>query len=129
MAKSKYARKKKKRRKVRKGKAYVKASFNNTIVTITDEKGDVLLWGSPGRLGFKNSKQSTSYVASLTGEDVANRSKKFGLQEVDVFISGIGAGRNAAVKGLASGGLRILTLTDVTPVKYGGCRSPKAPKK
>ena len=129
MAKSRYARKKKKRRKVRKGRAYVKASFNNTIITITDDKGDVLLWGSPGTLGFKNSKQGTSYVASLAGKDIANKAQKHGLKEVDVYISGIGSGRNAAVKGLASGGLNILTLTDTTPVKYGGCRSPKKPKK
>lgn len=118
--------KSKSKKKVIRGRAYIKATFNNTIITLTDEQGNPFIWGSPAILGFKNSKRGTAYVASKAAEDVGFRAKKFGLQEVQVFINGPGAGRNAAVKGLATSGLKILSLSDRTPIRHGGCR-PKKP--
>lgn len=117
------------RGKVKFGRAYVLASFNNTIVTLTDEEGNVLMSGSPARLGFKNSKKSTAYVATKAAEDVALRSQKLGLEAVDVFIRGPGSGRNAAVKGLVAGGLRINSLSDRTRIPHGGTKPRKAPRK
>jgi len=117
-----------KKKKVVKGKAYISTSFNNTIITITDDKGNTLAWSSPSVLGYKGTKRNNTYVATKAAEDVAMKSKKFGLIEVDVFIKGPGAGRSAAVKGLAQGGLRILSLRDITPIKHGGTRSRKPPR-
>lgn len=120
---------KKIKRKVMKGIAYINATFNNTLVTITDEEGNTIAWSTPAVLGFQNSRKGTAFVATKAGEDASNKAKQYGLQEVDVILKGPGAGRASAIKGIASSGIRILTLKDSTPIKHGGCKSRKAPRK
>ncbi len=122
------ARKKRARKNVVKGKAHIHSTFNNTIVTITDEAGNVLSWSSAGALGFKGSKKSTPYAAQMAGESAANAAKEYGLKVVDVLIKGPGSGREAAVRSLQTAGLEILSIVDVTPVPHNGCRPPKRPR-
>ncbi len=107
------------------GVAHVDASFNNTKVCITDQRGNVLSWCSAGRLGFKGSKRSTAYVGQLVGTDAAKRAAAFGMREVRVMIFGPGAGRESAVRGIASAGVEVSSIEDVTPVPHNGCRPPK----
>jgi small subunit ribosomal protein S11 len=107
------------------GIAHIEASFNNTKVSISDLRGNVLTWCSAGRLGFKGSKKSTAYVAQQVATDAAKRAQAFGLKEIQVRINGPGAGRESAVRGIASVGLDITALEDVTPVPHNGCRPPK----
>lgn len=121
--------KKAKKKNVPVGNAYVLASFNNTIITITDPEGNVLASGSPGVVGFKGTKKSTAFAATKAAQDVAEKVQKFGLQEVKVYISGPGQGRNAAVKGLTSLGIKVTLLSDVTPIPHNGCRPRKMPRK
>ncbi len=116
------------RRKVPKGRAYIVTSFNNTIVTITDPEGNVISSSSSGIVGFKGARKSTPYAASRVAEDATNKSVKYGLSEVDVFISGPGTGRQMAVKSLRNSGLRILSLSDITPIPHNGCRPKKQPR-
>ncbi|MHC1716470.1 MAG: 30S ribosomal protein S11 [Candidatus Dojkabacteria bacterium] len=112
------------------GIATIQSTFNNTIISLTDEQGEVLGQGSPARVGFKGAKRSTAYAATKAASEVAERViKKYGLKEVKVFIKGPGAGRNAAVKGLDASGLKITMLTDRTPIPHNGCRPRKAPRK
>lgn len=120
---------KKKRRSVSKGVAHVKATFNNTIVSITDEGGNVVSWSSAGALGYKGSKKSTPFVAQLVATKAAETAKLSGLATVDVEVKGPGAGRESAVRALEAAGLNILTIKDVTPVPHNGCRPPKRPHK
>lgn len=111
---------------VQSGIATIQATFNNTIITLSDEKGEVLGQGSPSMVGFKGARRSTAYAATKAAMDVAEKvMKKYGLKEVKVFIKGPGAGRNAAVKGLDSAGLRITMLADRTPIPHNGCRPRK----
>ena len=127
MAESK---KRKTKKSVQSGIATIQSTFNNTIISLADENGEVLGQGTPSRVGFKGAKRSTAYAATKAATDVAERViKKYGLKEVKVFLKGPGAGRNAAVKGLDSAGLRITMLTDRTPVPHNGCRPRKAPRK
>ena len=127
MAESK---KSKTKKSVQRGIATIQSTFNNTIISLADENGEVLGQGTPSRVGFKGAKRSTAYAATKAATDVAERViKKYGLKEVKVFLKGPGAGRNAAVKGLDSAGLRITMLTDRTPVPHNGCRPRKAPRK
>lgn len=121
-------RKKKSRRNVNKGIAHIHSTFNNTIVTITDESGNVLSWSSAGALGFKGSKKSTPYAAQMASESAANAAKDYGLKAVEVCIKGPGSGREAAVRSLQTAGLEIMSITDVTPVPHNGCRPPKRPR-
>lgn len=115
---------------VQSGIATIQATFNNTIITLSDEKGEVLGQGSPSMVGFKGARRSTAYAATKAAMDVAEKvMKKYGLKEVKVFIKGPGAGRNAAVKGLDSAGLKITMLVDKTPIPHNGCRARKAPRK
>jgi small subunit ribosomal protein S11 len=130
MAKVKTKTKKKAKRNVQSGIATVQSSFNNTIISLTDEEGNVLGQGSPGMVGFKGARRSTAFAATKAAIDVAERvMKKYGLKEVKVFVKGPGSGRNAAVKGLDSAGLRITMLADRTPIPHNGCRPRKAPRK
>ena len=131
MAVKKVVRNKKKVSKnVESGVAHIKSTFNNTIISLTDEEGEVLGQGSPSRVGFKGAKRSTAYAATRAATEVAERViKKYGLREVKVFIKGPGAGRNAAVKGLDSAGLKITMLVDRTPIPHNGCRARKSPRK
>jgi small subunit ribosomal protein S11 len=119
---------KRKKSKIRiaRGRIYVQSTYNNTIVTITDPNGSVIGWGSAGRTGFKGSKKSTPYAAQKTMEDALNRLKEVGLTEVDVFVKGIGTGRESAVRALQGSGLNILSIIDQTPIPHGGVRPKKA---
>ena len=122
------ARKKRARKNVVKGVAHIHSTFNNTIVTITDEAGSVLTWSSAGALGFKGAKKSTPYAAQMAAEAAATNTKDYGVKTVDVNIKGPGSGREAAVRALQSAGLEIAAIIDATPVPHNGCRPPKRPR-
>jgi small subunit ribosomal protein S11 len=119
---------KKSKRKVSRGRIYIQSTYNNTIVTVTDEKGGVLGWGSAGTSGFKGSKKSTPYAAHKTMEETMGRLKNVGLQEVDVFVRGIGSGRDSAVRALTGSNIVVLSIKDLTPTRHGGVR-PKKPRR
>jgi small subunit ribosomal protein S11 len=122
-------RKKKVARKVTIGNAHVKATYNNTIITLTDQQGNVLSWGSAGIAGFKGAKKSTPYAASIITRIAVDKAKQeYGLEEVSVFVSGVGTGREAAVRALNANGLFINSIKDITPVPHNGCR-PKKPRR
>ncbi|MFH0852499.1 MAG: 30S ribosomal protein S11 [bacterium] len=112
-------------RRVEKAKAYIKSSYNNTMLTMTDMAGDVLGWASSGGLGFKGPKKATPFAASKVVEAVIEKVKKMGVREVVVYVRGIGSGREAAIRALASHGLEIAAIKDVTPIPHNGCRPPK----
>lgn len=118
--------KKAKRRIVTEGRVYIQASFNNTIVTITDEKGDVLASSSCGANGFKGPKKATPYAAQVTSERAVEKAKVYGVERVHVYIKGAGNGREQAMRGLQSGGLAIETITDQTAIAHNGCRPKKS---
>ena len=128
VAKIKAGKKKKVKTKVTKGKIYINSTYNNTIVSVTDLSGNVLIWASAGKAGFKGSKKSTPYAGQRTMEDVLFRLKDRGLVEVDVLIKGIGSGRESAVRALQGSGLNILSIKDQTPIPHGGVR-PKKPRR
>lgn len=107
----------------------VRSTYNNTIVSVTDLEGNVVASSSCGAIGFKGSKKSTAYASTQAGQDAALKAVSRGAKEADVIINGVGVGRQAAIKGLRSGGLRIATLLDITPVPHGGCKPRKKPKK
>jgi small subunit ribosomal protein S11 len=113
------------RRVVPKGNAYIQSTFNNTIVTLTDPSGAVLSWGSAGASRFKGSRKGTPYAAQVAAETAARKSMEQGLRQVDVFVKGPGSGREAAIRSLQAAGLVINTITDVTPIPHNGCRPPK----
>lgn len=124
-SKIKGGKKKKQKGKVSKGRVYITSTYNNTIISVTDQIGNVLAWGSAGRAGFKGSKKSTPYAGQRTMEDVLQRTKDRGVLEADVFITGVGSGRESAVRALQSSGMNILTIKDSTPVPHGGVRKKK----
>ncbi len=111
--------------KVLRGRVYVQSTYNNTIITITDGTGNVISWGTAGLVGFKGSKKSTPYAAQKTMEDTIQRVKDRGLAEVDVFVKGIGSGRESAIRALQGSGLIVLSIKDQTPIPHGGVRSKK----
>jgi len=117
--------KKKIRRNVNKGVAHIKATFNNTIVTMTDASGDVICWATAGTVGFKGSRKSTPFAAQRAAETVAEKASKVGVREVEVQVQGPGAGRESAITGLQASGLAIKSIEDVTPLPHNGCRPPK----
>jgi small subunit ribosomal protein S11 len=119
---------KKVKKQISKGRAYVNATFNNTIITITDDTGNVIASSTAGAVGFKGARKSTPFAASRASEDAVSKSVKYGLREVDVFISGPGIGRQMAVKSLRNAGLKILSLSDITPIPHNGCRPKKQPR-
>jgi len=116
---------KKVRKNVADGIAHVHASFNNTIITITDRQGGALAWASSGGQGFKGSRKSTPFAAQLAAEDAAKKAMIHGLKTVSVFITGPGAGREAALRALSHAGLRVSLIKDITPIPHNGCRPPK----
>jgi small subunit ribosomal protein S11 len=116
---------KKQRRNVMRGQAYIRASFNNTIVSITDQNGNVLAWSAAGQAGFKGSRKSTPYAARVAGQNAARTALDVGVLEVDVYVKGPGPGREQALRALSASGLRVLSITDVTPIPHNGCRPPK----
>jgi small subunit ribosomal protein S11 len=117
---------KKSKIKVIRGRIYVQSTYNNTIITVTDTNGSVIGWGSSGRTGFKGSKKSTPYAAQKTMEETLARLKDVGLSEVDVFVKGIGTGRESAVRALQGSGFNILSIKDQTPIPHAGVRPKKA---
>ncbi len=110
------------------GRAYVKSTYNNTIVTLTDQNGNVLSWSSAGQCGFKGPKKATPYAASIIVKDAYEKAKKHGLKEVAVYVRGIGGGREAAIRALNANGLIVSTIKDITPIPHNGCR-PKKPRR
>ncbi|HRY52596.1 MAG TPA: 30S ribosomal protein S11 [Candidatus Portnoybacteria bacterium] len=110
---------------VDKGRIYVQSTYNNTLITIADSRGGVIAWASAGSLGFKGPKKATPYAASKTVETLMEKVKKAGLRNVDVFVKGVGGGRESAVRAFAANGLNILSIKDVTPVPHNGCRPRK----
>ena len=117
--------KKKKIRQVTRGVVHIAASFNNTIVTVTDPKGNTICWSSAGAAGFKGSKKSTPFAAQVASEQAAKKALEFGMKEVEVFIKGPGAGRESAIRALQTVGLQVSAIHDVTPIPHNGCRPPK----
>jgi small subunit ribosomal protein S11 len=113
------------RKNIPRGKAYIKATFNNTIVTLTDPAGNVISWSSSGAHGFKGSRKSTPFAAQVTAEAAARRAQEHGLRQVDVFVKGPGSGREMAVRSLQASGVQVLSITDTTPIPHNGCRPPK----
>ena len=120
--------KKRERREVRTGIAHVQATFNNTIVTLTDKGGNVVSWSSAGSAGFKGSRKSTPFAAQMAAESAARRAQEHGMRKVDVFVKGPGSGRETAIRSLQAAGLEVGTIQDVTPVPHNGCRPPKRPR-
>lgn len=114
------------RKQIPRGNAYIASSFNNTMVTITDPKGNVVSWNSAGASGFKGSRKSTPYAAQVTAEGAARRAMEHGLRQIDVFVKGPGSGREAAIRSLQASGINVLSITDVTPIPHNGCRAPKS---
>lgn len=117
--------KKKVRKEIPKGIAFVQATFNNTIVTITDMQGNVISWSSAGALGFKGSRKGTPFAAQMTAEESAKKAMEHGLRQVEVFVKGPGSGREAAIRSLQGIGLAITVIKDVTPIPHNGCRPPQ----
>jgi len=117
--------KKKVKKDVPVGVAHIQASFNNTIVTITDPNGNVVCWSSAGRRGFKGSRKSTPFAAQVAAEDAARRAVDLGMKTVSVLVRGPGSGRESAIRALATAGLRVSWIRDITPVPHNGCRPPK----
>ncbi len=117
--------KKKEKKNIPSGKVHIRATFNNTIVSVTDLEGNVISWSSTGLHGFKGSRKSTPYAAKIVGEDAINKALEHGLKQVKIIIKGPGSGRESALRAIASSGLRVTQITDVTPVPHNGCRPPK----
>ena len=113
------------RKSISAGRAYIQATFNNTIVTLTDPEGNVIAWGSSGTAGFKGSRKGTPYAAQLAARDAARKAMEHGLRQVEVYIKGPGSGREAAIRSLQGSGLYITGIRDVTPIPHNGCRPPK----
>jgi small subunit ribosomal protein S11 len=105
--------------------AHIQATFNNTIITITDQQGNTITWSSAGTAGFRGSRKSTPYAAQLTAQQVARQATDHGVRELDVFVKGPGPGREAAIRTLQATGLVVRSITDVTPIPHNGCRPPK----
>lgn len=122
------ARKKKIKRNVATGQVHIKATFNNTIISVTDEKGGVIAWSTSGAAGFKGSRKSTPYAASIASEQVAAKAKEAGMKTCEVFVQGVGSGRDSAIRALTSSGINISSIKDVTGIPHNGCR-PRKPRK
>ena len=107
------------------GQAHIHATFNNTIITMTDQQGNVITWASAGTAGFKGSRKSTPYAARMAALQAAKQAMEHGMVEIDVFVKGPGPGREAAIRSLQGAGLKVKSITDVTPIPHNGCRPPK----
>ena len=128
MAKAKSSgstRKKKVKRTLSKGQVHVMASFNNTIITVTDMQGNTVAWGSAGSVGFKGSRKSTPFSARLASEQAGKAAQQLGIQEVDIFIKGPGPGRENAIRAIQALGIKVRSIADITPIPHNGCRPPK----
>jgi len=122
------ARKRKVKKTVPEGRAYIHSTFNNTIVTITDKDGNAISWASAGTLGFKGSKKSTPYAAGISAEATGKAAYDMGMRKVEVYVKGLGSGKETAIRSLQTAGLEITSITDVTPIPHNGCRPPKRPR-
>ena len=113
------------RKNIERGAAHIHSTFNNTIVTLTDDAGNVISWASAGELGFKGSRKSTPFAAQMAAETASKTAMEHGLRRVDVFVKGPGAGREAAIRALQAAGIEVTSIKDVTPIPHNGCRPPK----
>ncbi|MSQ32961.1 MAG: 30S ribosomal protein S11 [Dehalococcoidia bacterium] len=125
MAKRAGKTKRREKKSIPSGRAYVQSTFNNTLVTLTDPLGNVVAWGSAGAAGFKGSRKGTPYAAQMAGETAGRRAQEQGMRNVDVFVKGPGSGREAAIRALQSAGLFVNSIRDVTPIPHNGCRPRK----
>ena len=125
MARKQQSRKRRVKKNIQNGIAHIRSTFNNSIVTITDEHGNAVSWSSAGALGFKGSRKSTPFAAQMASEAAAKQAMEYGMKYVDVTVKGPGAGREAAIRALQSAGLEVTSIKDVTPVPHNGCRPPK----
>jgi len=125
MATKDKAKKKKIARGVTTGIAHIQASFNNTVITITDKQGNALVWSAPGVVGYSGSKKSTPFAAQVAATDAARKAKEIGIKEIDVYVKGPGSGRESAIRALQAAGLTIISIRDVTPMPHNGCRPKK----
>jgi small subunit ribosomal protein S11 len=116
---------KRERRLVPEGKVFIQSTFNNTIITITDARGNVITWGSSGTAGFKGSRKGTPYAAQLAGQTAAQRAKDAGMRQAEVFVRGPGSGREAAIRAIQASGIVVTSIKDITPVPHNGCRPRK----
>jgi len=117
--------KRKERKNIERGQAHIQASFNNTLVTLTDQGGNAISWSSAGSLGFKGSRKSTPFAAQMASEAAAKAAMEHGLKHVEVYVKGPGSGREAAIRALQTAGLEITMIKDITPIPHNGCRPPK----
>jgi len=125
MQKKKEKAKKKVTKNIPKGVAHILATFNNTIITITDTKGDTICWASTGVAGFSGSKKSTPFAAGIAAENAARKARECGVKELDVLVKGPGSGRESAIRSLQAAGISVKSIKDVTPIPHNGCRAPK----
>ena len=121
----KVIRRRREKKNIERGQVHIRSSFNNTIVTITDLKGNAIAWASAGGLGFRGSRKSTPYAAQTTAETASKAAMEHGLKTVEVYVRGPGAGREAAIRALQAAGLEVVSIKDVTPIPHNGCRPPK----
>ena len=117
--------KKRERKSVPEGKAFIQSTFNNTIITITDPRGNVISWGSSGTAGFKGSRKSTPWAAQLAAQRAATTAKELGMRQIEVFVRGPGSGREAAIRSLQASGITVTKIKDITPIPHNGCRPRK----
>lgn len=122
------SRKRKIKKNIPEGKAFVHSTFNNTIVTISDVDGNAVSWASAGTLGFKGSKKSTPFAAGMAAEAAGRAAADMGMKKVEVYVKGLGSGRETAIRSLQTAGLEVTTISDVTPIPHNGCRPPKRPR-
>jgi small subunit ribosomal protein S11 len=125
MAQKKARVRKREKKSIPRGKAYIQSSFNNIMITLTDPSGNVIAWGSSGSAGFKGSRKGTPYAAQRAAQEASRRAMEHGLRQVEVLIKGPGSGREAAIRALQASGLVITSIRDVTPIPHNGCRAPK----
>lgn len=125
MAKTRSSSRRKEKQQIQQGLCYITASFNNTIISFTDPQGNVLAWCSTGAAGFRGSRKSTPFAARMAMELAIRKAREHGMQQIDVRVRGPGSGREAALRALAAGGLKVNAIRDVTPVPHNGCKSPK----
>ena len=121
-------RKRKVKKNVPEGIAHIHSTFNNTITTITDKEGNAIAWSSSGALGFKGSKKSTPFAAGMAAEAAGRAAVDMGMKKVEVYVKGLGSGRETAIRSLQTAGLEITSITDITPIPHNGCRPPKRPR-
>ncbi len=125
MARSRSRPRRRERKVVPRGRAYIQSTFNNTLITLTDPDGNVIAWGSAGTVGFKGARKGTAFAAQRAAETAARRAMDHGLRQVEVFIRGPGSGREAAIRSLQAAGISVTSIRDITPIPHNGCRAPK----